>query len=1124
MAIDLQLQTAKQSAVNPTAKSGSIRGTLALLDKEGKAKQQWTIWQSKCTIGTAPECAVRCELPGIAPHHALLVIGAQQVFLRALAPKVSANGNLVSELLLSDTRTSFELAGHKFQFSRSTQIAAKEIATRAPDGAKKPIGAILPATRPNSTIENLKNHPIRFSLARTITNQADAPINQANPQNQLEPLSTPSPRVTSTHVNEPQFASNEKQSLASRQWITQAIRDAVSPLENKLQDLSIPVNWVKQEIERSKQERLRESAALAQSSTLQIADSQKAVEDLVTRQTDRLESMAERVAEIHSRIVGVEQMVSASLNHDQSEGLRASYHVQEESIKQLQERVEGVVALLRQLQDQNSTIANTDVHWKEAVTDKLAEMPEVVQRLAGSLDTLAAAVDTLQLVQHTANEQNTAWQISLQDSIASVRASTDVLVQWHSNVLLRDDFYDQIQQLAERQNHPQSVANNSLTGSQENAWNFSSPACPVNQFSQPELNPSVTHGSQQSFATNPEPLTQSIANDATVSSPMLAQVAEHVDSHPNQFNAQQQVPETPPNDAVTSVANSGSEHEPIIQQVACVLDPDPPSEQIPIWWKSEDLTQVTRPHVESRPSYSVDHVSELPAYRRLQESSTTEQESYTSQGDAYSPASDNNGFDAHDELLRTQTISPQMTSNPVSLSDTASIDDCADLAQANESEAANHFPPQPADSDYAGYSPSSTYPVNDGYSAGFSQFEQPQIPEPGTNIWEQLAPASYESTFDESAFEHGVEQQSAEEPTSMATDPAVSVDAPTEYEKELPASSHEEQVTNSINDIMARLSGSYFKEQAKDTAGESSRPTHNSLPEQSLLARFQLDEPEVENESNQRANQFDTGTLPYSAADLSPEQGEEDEPVGASNPRSISTREPLTRTEDSGENEESEESVEDYMQRLLARMRGDNSEPVKPTPKKSSEPQESARTATATKPTPTQETSKSRIEQRTTSLEERLATASLNTRTSGPISTRALGPEAIPTQPFDPEQYVPRGMAHEKPRDLAAMRELANSSARTAIQASARRRYGTAILLKLSISLVGFIAGATLLLINGLEINVSFIATIAAFLVGGIWGFDAINSIKPLLASAAQPLVDSSVSSDAPASPPENQA
>ena len=58
----------------------------------GQVVQQWLILQNKCTVGSASTCAVRCELPGIAPYHALLVIGAKQTFIRALAPKLTRSG------------------------------------------------------------------------------------------------------------------------------------------------------------------------------------------------------------------------------------------------------------------------------------------------------------------------------------------------------------------------------------------------------------------------------------------------------------------------------------------------------------------------------------------------------------------------------------------------------------------------------------------------------------------------------------------------------------------------------------------------------------------------------------------------------------------------------------------------------------------------------------------------------------------------------------------------------------------------------------------------------------------------------------------------------------------------
>ena len=202
------------------------------------------------------------------------------------------------------------------------------------------------------------------------------------------------------------------------------------------------------------------------------------------------------------------------------------------------------------------------------------------------------------------------------------------------------------------------------------------------------------------------------------------------------------------------------------------------------------------------------------------------------------------------------------------------------------------------------------------------------------------------------------------------------------------------------------------------------------------------------------------------------------------------------------------------MQRLLARMRGE--EPSKPAPAKVPESRPSTPASSGSQKQPSEAT-RPQTELRTSNIAERLATATAGPRISGPISTRTIGQESIPTQPFDPENYVPRGMAHEKSRDLAAMRELANNSARSAIQVSARRKYGTAIILKLSISLVGFIAGSTLLLINGLQINVSFIATIACFLVGSIWGFDAISSLRPLLSAATAPVKDADAPAKAPA-------
>ena len=82
---------------------------------------------------------------------------------------------------------------------------------------------------------------------------------------------------------------------------------------------------------------------------------------------------------------------------------------------------------------------------------------------------------------------------------------------------------------------------------------------------------------------------------------------------------------------------------------------------------------------------------------------------------------------------------------------------------------------------------------------------------------------------------------------------------------------------------------------------------------------------------------------------------------------------------------------------------------------------------------------------------------------------------------------------------------------------SARRRYGTAIALKLAIALVGLGVGVTLMMINGFNVNIGLIAAIASFFVALIWGFDAFTTLKPLLRPSGE-AVDSAAEPTEPES------
>ena len=97
---------------------------------------------------------------------------------------------------------------------------------------------------------------------------------------------------------------------------------------------------------------------------------------------------------------------------------------------------------------------------------------------------------------------------------------------------------------------------------------------------------------------------------------------------------------------------------------------------------------------------------------------------------------------------------------------------------------------------------------------------------------------------------------------------------------------------------------------------------------------------------------------------------------------------------------------------------------------------------------------------------------------------------------------MPRALAPEASRDLNAMRELANTNARSAIHKSNRQRYVTSVLVKLTVAGVGLTVGVVLIAINGFAINIGLIAALASFVVAAIWGFDGIQSLKPLLQSS----------------------
>lgn len=85
---------------------------------------------------------------------------------------------------------------------------------------------------------------------------------------------------------------------------------------------------------------------------------------------------------------------------------------------------------------------------------------------------------------------------------------------------------------------------------------------------------------------------------------------------------------------------------------------------------------------------------------------------------------------------------------------------------------------------------------------------------------------------------------------------------------------------------------------------------------------------------------------------------------------------------------------------------------------------------------------------------------------------------------------------------MEAMRELANVTARKAIEKSDRRRLAAQGFFKLSVACIGLAGALFLLLINGTRMNMALVGMFAGFGVAALWGWESLSLISNL---AAQP-------------------
>ena len=301
-----------------------------------------------------------------------------------------------------------------------------------------------------------------------------------------------------------------------------------------------------------------------------------------------------------------------------------------------------------------------------------------------------------------------------------------------------------------------------------------------------------------------------------------------------------------------------------------------------------------------------------------------------------------------------------------------------------------------------------------------------------------------------------------------------------------------------------------FSHSAADTFGESRKIYESALLEE--LSYPESSETDLDSDSNPNSNDLgyyspSLSVTPFAANEETTHQEIDDSHV-SSHEEFLDSHESLPIQEFSEAlGGEEEESIEVYMQRLLKRAKGstDSSTSIRPSSvdvgkeksvaskEKSVVQNQAARSTDPIDPT--------RLSQ------ARPVTNDFESDLGAERKLYGAMPKATEDQPML-ARTTPRVSVEDQQQSLIALRELANHTARKAITLNTQKRMEGHFYGKLVISASGFVGGTIVLAINGLTPNVAMAGMICAYAVFVLWGYDAWNHSRRLVASKKEDEVE----------------
>ncbi len=1090
-------QTAGFPLVIPTS-SQLPTARLVLRNNRGQVVQQWLVKQNKCTLGSASSCSLRCDMEGVAPYHALLVIGARQIFIRALAPKLTRDGRPFNEILLTEEESYFEIAGHRFELSRSGEVV-----------------------RAASGIENPKPERLKFTLARPF---------------ELSSRKSVAGSIVSESKTKPDDNSGNASNFDSR-WVAQLIQAAVQPLECQLHNLIEPLTELQSESRRQRRQRKKRQAEKRRQPASQSADDSSAptleiapqvssqVEALVVKHSAAMEVLTERISDVNQQLSAIERIIAEERMANAKDDTQAKDPLvakQTAAIEQLQAGVAAVSAALESLQSGHAQERGENGQWKSTVQEQLSGLTQIIDSLATTVTEIRRTVlSQAELGQTVENQkEDVSFKSEVRERLAGLASVIDglsVTVAEVQEYAVNQATNEQPASDKEADEQWKSNVQLQLVGLSQVIDSLTSTVgaiheTAINRAASEQL--SSDDKADDEWKSNVqlqlEGLTQ-VIDSLSVSVAEIHRIASSErphESHTSNGIENQSVDEfcsleIAPADSVEVPSADCGQWDSAVDQSG--FEPE----------QSLDLAAQQAVEVEeSITEDDFDRELALDAGAIWTDANATPFE-HASHWETAESSIEEDEFHFGGDSLEYVSHESSDASLVESLPDEADQTERVDEAEESQVMAAlpEQFigPVQESELELADSSPI----AETEHSEVDTDLERPV--EMAEDLPTQIAAKSQV----EDQVEDQVQIEGQEQPP---TSPGV----------ELPSWWREEDQREPGSD---QSQASCALAPSQDFAGEVEDCEQLNLPLKSVveykdeseeffgLAQLDLDE-EIAIEEPPPLPAL-LKALEDEASDqeaTAEEVGEEEELIGFGaevlihqelpNDVSHADRQPELEelnSEDTNQEEpklsladpalasvlavrgdsDGDDSVEEYMRKLLARMRGVPENEVEiPALSKSQSPAAKSSAPVRT-PAPSATTGSE-------SAEAGEATSASAPRTTVFAPKTELDSVEV-TEPFDPEKYMPRALAPERSKSMAAMRELANSSARTAIHKSTRQRHFTSIMLKAVIAFVGLVVGSVLVAINGFNFNIGLVATLAAFLVAAIWGYDSLTSIRPML-------------------------